>query len=135
MSVFDTVFCSGVKVGDIGPKFGYFGADNGFLRLDHVRIPRENMLMRHAKVVDYVAVVCVLCVCVHACVCVCVCVCMCVRVRACVCVYVCVYSGLGSNINTNTIFEDMKYTQGFLKDFQIYFEFRYSLSNTVLELN
>ena len=54
---------AGVKVGDIGPKFGYFGADNGFLRLDHVHIPRENMLMRHATV---------LCVCVCACVRVCV---------------------------------------------------------------
>ena len=43
-------------MGDIGPKFGYFGADNGFLHLDHVRIPRENMLMRHAKVVTNIMV-------------------------------------------------------------------------------
>jgi len=50
----------GVKVGDIGPKFGYFGADNGFLYLDHVRIPRENMLMRHAKVVTNIIFVCVI---------------------------------------------------------------------------
>jgi hypothetical protein len=27
-----------VTVGDIGPKFGFNGVDNGFLRLDHVRI-------------------------------------------------------------------------------------------------
>ena len=41
---------TGVKVGDIGPKFGSFGMDNGFLQLDHVRIPREYMLMKYAKV-------------------------------------------------------------------------------------
>lgn len=28
----------GVKVGDIGPKFGFNGVDNGYLQLDHVRI-------------------------------------------------------------------------------------------------
>lgn len=39
-----------VTVGDIGVKFGnggYNTMDNGFLRFDHVRIPRENMLMRY----------------------------------------------------------------------------------------
>jgi len=40
----------GITVGDIGPKFGYNGVDNGFLSFDHVRIPREQMLMRFAKV-------------------------------------------------------------------------------------
>ncbi|XP_059149991.1 peroxisomal acyl-coenzyme A oxidase 1-like isoform X2 [Physella acuta] len=40
----------GVSVGDIGPKFGYGGMDNGFLILKNVRIPRENMLMRYAQV-------------------------------------------------------------------------------------
>lgn len=40
----------GITVGDIGPKFGYNGVDNGFLSFDHVRIPREHMLMRFAKV-------------------------------------------------------------------------------------
>ncbi|XP_033833318.1 peroxisomal acyl-coenzyme A oxidase 1 isoform X1 [Periophthalmus magnuspinnatus] len=40
----------GILVGDIGPKFGFSEVDNGFLKLDHVRIPRENMLMKHAKV-------------------------------------------------------------------------------------
>ncbi|CAJ0953827.1 unnamed protein product, partial [Mesorhabditis belari] len=40
----------GVMVGDIGPKFSYNTTDNGFLKLDHVRIPRSQMLMRHAKV-------------------------------------------------------------------------------------
>ncbi|EAL62442.1 acyl-CoA oxidase [Dictyostelium discoideum AX4] len=40
----------GVTVGDIGPKLGFNSIDNGFLRLDHVRIPRENMLSRFFRV-------------------------------------------------------------------------------------
>ncbi|XP_020787000.2 peroxisomal acyl-coenzyme A oxidase 1 isoform X1 [Boleophthalmus pectinirostris] len=40
----------GILVGDIGPKFGFCEVDNGFLKLDNVRIPRENMLMKYAKV-------------------------------------------------------------------------------------
>ncbi|CAO3600416.1 unnamed protein product [Absidia cylindrospora] len=42
----------GVKVGDIGPKAygGFSTVDNGFALFDHVRIPRENMLMRFAQV-------------------------------------------------------------------------------------
>ena len=40
----------GIKVGDIGPKFGFNGMDNGYLQLDHYRIPRKNMLMKFAKV-------------------------------------------------------------------------------------
>ena len=62
----------GVTVGDIGPKFGNFGLDNGFLRLNNVRIPRDQMLMRYSKVsgVGYrlssttIAVLCSMCVCV-----------------------------------------------------------------------
>ena len=42
---------TGIKVGDIGPKFGYFGMDNGFLQLDNVRIPRDQMLMKYSKVI------------------------------------------------------------------------------------
>ena len=42
--------CVGVKVGDIGPKFGYKGMDNGFLQLTNVRIPRDQMLMKYTKV-------------------------------------------------------------------------------------
>ena len=30
----------GVNVGDIGPKIGYGGVDNGYLSFDHFRIPR-----------------------------------------------------------------------------------------------
>uniref|UniRef100_A0A0K0D374 Acyl-coenzyme A oxidase n=1 Tax=Angiostrongylus cantonensis TaxID=6313 RepID=A0A0K0D374_ANGCA len=40
----------GIRVGDIGPKFGFNSADNGFLLFDNYRIPRQNMLMRHSKV-------------------------------------------------------------------------------------
>ncbi|KAI9159398.1 hypothetical protein H9P43_008738 [Blastocladiella emersonii ATCC 22665] len=47
----------GVRVGDIGPKFGFNMIDNGFVMFDRVRIPRTNMLMRFAQVTakgDYV---------------------------------------------------------------------------------
>uniref|UniRef100_A0A8B9KXP0 Acyl-coenzyme A oxidase n=1 Tax=Astyanax mexicanus TaxID=7994 RepID=A0A8B9KXP0_ASTMX len=40
----------GITVGDIGPKFGFDEVDNGYLKLDNVRIPRDNMLMKYAKV-------------------------------------------------------------------------------------
>lgn len=40
----------GITIGDIGPKFGYAANDNAFLKFDSVRIPRENMLMKHAQV-------------------------------------------------------------------------------------
>ncbi|CAM6110746.1 unnamed protein product [Calypogeia fissa] len=43
----------GVTVGDIGVKFGnggYNSMDNGYLRFDHFRIPRENMLQKLAVV-------------------------------------------------------------------------------------
>ncbi|XP_058144216.1 peroxisomal acyl-coenzyme A oxidase 2 isoform X2 [Dasypus novemcinctus] len=40
----------GITVGDIGPKMDLNHLDNGFLRLDHVRVPRENMLNRFAQV-------------------------------------------------------------------------------------
>ncbi|XP_074871003.1 peroxisomal acyl-coenzyme A oxidase 1 isoform X3 [Carettochelys insculpta] len=39
-----------ITVGDIGPKFGYDEMDNGFLKMDNFRIPRENMLMKYAQV-------------------------------------------------------------------------------------
>ncbi|KAH8401927.1 hypothetical protein KR009_008720, partial [Drosophila setifemur] len=40
----------GVHIGDIGKKMGFIGVNNGFLGLKNVRIPRSQMLMRHAKV-------------------------------------------------------------------------------------
>jgi len=43
---------SGIQCGDIGDKMGYNAVDNGFLRFDHVRIPKDSMLMGHSKVLD-----------------------------------------------------------------------------------
>ncbi|GMF18225.1 unnamed protein product [Phytophthora lilii] len=40
----------GIKVRDIGPKVGFNAIDNGDCSFDKVRIPRENMMMRYAKV-------------------------------------------------------------------------------------
>ena len=40
----------GISVGDIGPKMTINYVDNGFLILNNVRIPRENMLMGTASV-------------------------------------------------------------------------------------
>lgn len=40
----------GVQVGDIGPKMGLLGSDNGYLLLKNVRIPRTNMLMKYSEV-------------------------------------------------------------------------------------
>ncbi|CAD6185264.1 unnamed protein product [Caenorhabditis auriculariae] len=39
-----------IQIGDIGPKMAYNSSDNGFLKLSNLRIPRRNMLMKHAKV-------------------------------------------------------------------------------------
>lgn len=39
-----------VYVGDIGPKFGYNTMDNGFLLLNHVKVPHVNMLARFSRV-------------------------------------------------------------------------------------
>lgn len=42
----------GIKVGDIGAKLGLNAVNNGFLGFDHVRIPRNQLLMRHAQVLE-----------------------------------------------------------------------------------
>lgn len=42
----------GIEVGDIGPKLGFNAVDNGFIRFDHVRIPRTAMLMKNARVTE-----------------------------------------------------------------------------------
>ncbi|KAI1084091.1 fatty-acyl coenzyme A oxidase [Whalleya microplaca] len=39
-----------VHVGDIGPKFGYNTMDNGFLLLNHVKVPHVGMLARFSHV-------------------------------------------------------------------------------------
>jgi len=40
----------GVSLGDCGAKMGRDGIDNGWIRFDHVRIPRDYMMMKHAQV-------------------------------------------------------------------------------------
>ncbi|RLN66868.1 hypothetical protein BBJ28_00015299 [Nothophytophthora sp. Chile5] len=40
----------GIEVGDIGPKVGFNGVDNGYCAFHKIRIPRENMMMRYTKV-------------------------------------------------------------------------------------
>lgn len=40
----------GVKCGDLGPKIGYHGKNNGWASFDQVRIPRTNMLMKLCEV-------------------------------------------------------------------------------------
>ncbi|XP_030566757.1 probable peroxisomal acyl-coenzyme A oxidase 1 [Drosophila novamexicana] len=40
----------GIDVGDIGPKLGANGVNNGFLGFRNVRIPRDQMLMKNAQV-------------------------------------------------------------------------------------
>lgn len=40
----------GIAIGDIGKKMGRDGIDNGWVQFTNVRIPRQYMLMRYAKV-------------------------------------------------------------------------------------
>jgi acyl-CoA oxidase len=42
----------GVEIEDDGPKIGLNGVDNGRIRFDRVRIPRENLLNRYADVTE-----------------------------------------------------------------------------------
>jgi acyl-CoA oxidase len=49
-SLDDHTLLPGVEAGDIGGKMGWNGYDNGYLKLSKVRIPRDQMLMRYAKV-------------------------------------------------------------------------------------
>ncbi|KAK3103565.1 hypothetical protein FSP39_020203 [Pinctada imbricata] len=49
-SMKDHTTMPGVKVGDIGARMGRLTSDNGYLMLDKIRIPRENMLMKNAEV-------------------------------------------------------------------------------------
>ena len=47
---FVLVIVLGIEIGDIGPKFGFVGVDNGYMKLNKYRIPRMNMLMKYAQV-------------------------------------------------------------------------------------
>lgn len=40
----------GIKTGEMGPKLGFHAKDNGWMTLNNVRIPRDNMPCRFAKV-------------------------------------------------------------------------------------
>jgi len=40
----------GIEVGDIGPKVGFNAIDNGYCAFHKIRVPREHMMMRYAKV-------------------------------------------------------------------------------------
>lgn len=40
----------GIEVGDIGPKYGFTGKDNGYLRFENFRIPRTNLLSRYMSI-------------------------------------------------------------------------------------
>jgi acyl-CoA oxidase len=42
----------GIKIGEIGNKFGMNTVNNGFLAFDNVRIPLDHMLMKNAKVLE-----------------------------------------------------------------------------------
>ncbi|XP_022821685.1 probable peroxisomal acyl-coenzyme A oxidase 1 isoform X1 [Spodoptera litura] len=42
----------GIKVGEIGVKMGLNAVNNGFIGFENVRIPRTNMLMKHAKILE-----------------------------------------------------------------------------------
>ncbi|KPJ09433.1 putative peroxisomal acyl-coenzyme A oxidase 1 [Papilio machaon] len=42
----------GIKIGEIGAKLGLNAVNNGFLGFDNYRIPRTNMLMKHAQVLE-----------------------------------------------------------------------------------
>lgn len=42
----------GISIGDVGEKMGRNGIDNGWIRFDHVRLPRTAMLMKHAQVLS-----------------------------------------------------------------------------------
>lgn len=40
----------GIIAGDIGPKYGFNMKDNGYLALNHIRIPKINMFNRYAEI-------------------------------------------------------------------------------------
>ena len=40
----------GINLGDIGPHFGNQANDNGYCRFSHVRIPRDQLLMKYSSV-------------------------------------------------------------------------------------
>uniref|UniRef100_A0A672UVA5 Acyl-coenzyme A oxidase n=1 Tax=Strigops habroptila TaxID=2489341 RepID=A0A672UVA5_STRHB len=49
-SLWDHSLCPGITAGDIGPKMNFDHIDNGYLMLQNVRVPRENMLSKFCEV-------------------------------------------------------------------------------------
>ncbi|OPJ71943.1 peroxisomal acyl-coenzyme A oxidase 2 isoform A [Patagioenas fasciata monilis] len=49
-SLQDHSLCPGITAGDIGPKMNFEHTDNGYLMLQNVRVPRENMLNKFCEV-------------------------------------------------------------------------------------
>ncbi|XP_061864098.1 peroxisomal acyl-coenzyme A oxidase 2 isoform X4 [Colius striatus] len=49
-SLQDHSLCPGITAGDIGPKMNFEHVDNGYLLLQNVRVPRENMLNKFCEV-------------------------------------------------------------------------------------
>ncbi|RNA34484.1 peroxisomal acyl-coenzyme A oxidase 1 isoform X2 [Brachionus plicatilis] len=49
-SLIDHKVVPGIEIGDIGRKFGFDATDNGYLKFDRLRIPRNSMLMQFAEV-------------------------------------------------------------------------------------
>jgi len=39
-----------IELGDIGSKFGFLSKDNGYLRMNNVRIPKHNLLNRFCDI-------------------------------------------------------------------------------------
>ena len=46
------MYIEGISVGEIGPKLGLNSNDNGYLGFDKVRIPRDQLLMKHSQVLE-----------------------------------------------------------------------------------
>ncbi|KFQ14038.1 Peroxisomal acyl-coenzyme A oxidase 2, partial [Leptosomus discolor] len=49
-SLQDHSLCPGITAGDIGPKMNFEHTDNGYLMLQNVHVPRENMLNKFCEV-------------------------------------------------------------------------------------
>lgn len=50
----------GIQIGEIGAKLGFNSVNNGFLGFKNVRIPREQMLMKNAKITEVRSFDCIL---------------------------------------------------------------------------
>lgn len=44
-------------MGEIGPRLGFNTTDNGYLGFNKVRIPRDQLLMKHSQVLEVVILI------------------------------------------------------------------------------